>query len=155
MLPSLLRVRVCVCVRAQGVVASCALLGMSHIWAPCNPIPCFTYVNRQTLRSGLIPDSLLGGEWVRHGYQQRALAALVSASPNKGSTHRDINKCIVYTKHGQQINIAPELFFFWQVLYYACKTALEFRGAQRCLSNKHTMTLCVRVCSCGYRPVGL
>lgn len=80
-----------------GVVPPCALLRMSHIWAPCNPIPCFTYVNRQTLCSGLTPDSLLGSEWVRCGYQQQAWAALVSASPNKGSTHPDIYKCIVYT----------------------------------------------------------
>lgn len=71
---------------AAGVVPPCAVRRMSHIRAPCNPTPCFTYANRRTLCSGLSPHSLSGSEWVRHGYQQQARAALVSASPNKGST---------------------------------------------------------------------
>lgn len=47
-------------------------------------------VNRQTLSSGLGPDSLWGSEWVRHGYQQQAQAASVSALPHKESACRDI-----------------------------------------------------------------
>lgn len=46
-------------------------------------------VNRQTLSSGLGPDSLWGTEWVRHSYQQQAQAASVSASLHKESTRHD------------------------------------------------------------------
>lgn len=95
--------RECVCVRVCVCVCVCAfvqnnreglpppsLLGMSHIWALCNPSLCFMCVNRQTLSSGLGPDSLWGSEWVRHSYQQQAQAASVSGSLHKESTRRDI-----------------------------------------------------------------
>lgn len=102
-----------------------------------------------------VPTPLLASEWVRHGYQQQARTALVSASPNKGSTHCDIYKCTAYTKHGRQVNTEPELFIFsFRVLYYGCKTVLEFRGTLWCLSDKQVAQwMCVF--SFGYQAVGL
>lgn len=67
-------------------------------------------VNRQTLSSGLGPDSLWASEWVRHSYQQQAQAASVSSSPHKESTRRDRQiYAHTHTHTRTQSSIAPAI----------------------------------------------
>lgn len=72
-------------------------------------------VNRQTLSSGLGPDSLWGTEWVRHSYQQQAQAASVSASLHKESTRHDTSTDTHTHTRAQKkqadIHVEPTLFF--------------------------------------------